>query len=52
MSAEDYQYGWEDGLADAARGKLLPTSGNDDYERGYEDAVAHYEEDMVSEDAV
>jgi hypothetical protein len=42
MSNEDYQYGFEDGLADAKKGRLLALGEvpGDDYAEGYRDGAA------------
>lgn len=40
MASEDYEYGFEDGYADARRGRVELPGGDDEYRRGYEAGAA------------
>lgn len=40
MVSEEYAYGFEDGCADACRGRVEVPAGADEYRRGYEAGVA------------
>ena len=45
MDNEDYQYGYEDGYADAKLGHVeVPNREHDEYRRGYQEGVAAWNE--------
>ena len=45
---EDYDYGFEDGHADAHRGQVDVPKEDDDYRRGYLAGVAAFDQEAVT----